>query len=244
MRNGAQVNKKIDGIIALDVNRSFKGVKSIAPEAVTRVLRAYALFDFNVEYCQGMNFVVGFLYLLTKDEGFAFATLVSLVRRMGMEKIYADGVPMLRCRFYQMDRILHLQLPRLAAYFRSEGISASLFSSGWIITLFTYSVEAVKEERPDELLLAIWDSFLARGWKAIFKAGVFLLRKLQAELLELRFEEVLHFVSDIPRSKLWNDPNSVREFRLAFKEIKITNSMLEALEEEYNTIVEEAAPPK
>jgi len=39
----------------------------VDPKVLTDLLRAYALFNPEIEYCQGMNYVAGFLLMVLKD---------------------------------------------------------------------------------------------------------------------------------------------------------------------------------
>jgi len=224
----------------MDIERSFKNLKTISPEAVISILRAYALHDPKIGYCQGMNFVAGFLYLITKNEAMAFSILCGIIKRLGMQKIYSENVPLLRCRFYQMDRILHSLMPKLAEHFRVQGANASLYCSSWIITLFSMSIESIgnnsENEKPSDFIMAIWDAIIAQGWKNLFRAGIFLLQKYENVLMGLKFEKILHFIAEIPKTEIWNKKETAIEFKEKTKSIKISNSMLETLENEYQEI--------
>lgn len=47
----------------MDVQRSFTKMKSVDPTVLTNILKTYAFFNPEIEYCQGMNFVAGFLFI-------------------------------------------------------------------------------------------------------------------------------------------------------------------------------------
>jgi Rab-GTPase-TBC domain len=38
-------------------------MKSVDPTVLTNILKTYAFFNPEIEYCQGMNFVAGFLFI-------------------------------------------------------------------------------------------------------------------------------------------------------------------------------------
>jgi len=60
----------------MDVQRSFTNMKHFFdPVILTNILKTYAFFNPEIEYCQGMNFVAGYLYLVFKDEEVAFKAL-------------------------------------------------------------------------------------------------------------------------------------------------------------------------
>ena len=47
-------------------------------EALTSVLKTYAYYNPEIEYCQGMNYVAGFLLSVFKSEEVAFSALKSI----------------------------------------------------------------------------------------------------------------------------------------------------------------------
>jgi hypothetical protein len=50
-------------------------MKNLDPNILTNILKTYAFFNPEIEYCQGMNFIAGFLYFVFKDEETAFKAL-------------------------------------------------------------------------------------------------------------------------------------------------------------------------
>ena len=45
-------------------------------QVLTNILKTYALFNKEIEYCQGMNFIAGFLLMVFKEEETAFKALL------------------------------------------------------------------------------------------------------------------------------------------------------------------------
>lgn len=50
-------------------------MKDVDPVILTNILKTYAFFNPEIEYCQGMNFIAGFLYIVFRDEENAFKAL-------------------------------------------------------------------------------------------------------------------------------------------------------------------------
>jgi hypothetical protein len=50
-------------------------MKIVDPTMLTNVLKTYAFFNPEIEYCQGMNFVAGFLFLVFRNEEQTFKAL-------------------------------------------------------------------------------------------------------------------------------------------------------------------------
>ena len=85
-----------------------------------------------------MNFIAGFLYLsLGKEESLAFAVMREVIERYAMTHLFNTELPMLKLMFYQLDRLISINLPDLHNHFKDETINSSYFSSPFFITIFT-----------------------------------------------------------------------------------------------------------
>lgn len=79
----------VDEVINLDVQRSLVNIKSIDPTVLSNILKTYAFFNPEIEYCQGMNFLAGFLFLVYREEETAFKAFLGLIDRFRMEKLFS-----------------------------------------------------------------------------------------------------------------------------------------------------------
>lgn len=64
--------------------------------SLLRVLRAYAVFDREVGYCQGMNFLAGLLLTWMPNEATAYAGLVVLMQQQGLRYLYKSDLARLQ----------------------------------------------------------------------------------------------------------------------------------------------------
>ena len=64
--------------------------------SLLRVLRAYAVYDTEVGYCQGMNFLAGLLLTWMPNEATAFAGLVVLMQQHGLRDLYKSDLARLQ----------------------------------------------------------------------------------------------------------------------------------------------------
>ena len=64
------------------------------------ILKAYAVVNPNLDYCQGMNFIAGFLYMLFENEGLAFGVLRAIIDKFKMSYLFNTELPMLKLNFY------------------------------------------------------------------------------------------------------------------------------------------------
>lgn len=57
------MTKQLRQTIQVDINRSFTNLKQVSGANLSRILNAYAVVNTQLDYCQGMNFIAGFLFL-------------------------------------------------------------------------------------------------------------------------------------------------------------------------------------
>lgn len=222
----------------MDVKRSPGVGKGIAEESLVNVLRAYALYEEKVGYCQGMSFMAEFILSFAKDEAISFSILAGVIDRLSLGKIYGENMNLLIKEFYRLDKLLGICLPRLQEYLRIMNVTPGLYSTSWFITLFTATMdEESKSNEVNKFLVAAWDHFIALGWKGVYKAVIFLLGKLGERVEELETSSVLQLLMYLGKEKFWAEEEFAAEFREKVKKLKITNVMLEVLSQEYDDLL-------
>ena len=95
-----ELPKSVEDTIAVDVNRSFNNLKKIQPKNLNNILKTYAIVNHHLDYCQGMNFIAGFLYLIFEDEALAFGVMREVISRYKMAHLFNVDLPMLKLNFY------------------------------------------------------------------------------------------------------------------------------------------------
>lgn len=103
----------------MDVIRSFNSLPDITGETLKKILKTYAITNPSLNYCQGMNFIAGFLYLtMGKNEDLAFAVMRETIERYSLTNLFNTELPMLKLMFYQLDRLISIHLPDLHNHFK------------------------------------------------------------------------------------------------------------------------------
>jgi len=118
------------------------------------------VFNPEVEYCQGMNFLAGFFYLVFRNEGAAFSMLCTLIANFGLSPLFNDNISMLRLLLYQISRLTEIYLPQLHTHIYQEGIKVSYFCAPWFMTAFTFILQSCTTKYIPLLLNEIFDGFL------------------------------------------------------------------------------------
>jgi hypothetical protein len=69
-------------------------------------------------------------------------------------------------------------------------VNSSYYSSPWFITIFTNSLQSIKDDDCLESarILELWDYFLTTGWKSIFLMALHFLKEHEQDLLQMNFE--------------------------------------------------------
>lgn len=224
---GPPLKKEVESAIRKDTLRTLTSAGAENRSSLSNVLKIYALSNPVVGYCQGMSFIAEFLLVHLKSEALTFAFLSATIDRYGMCSLFADGLPLLRAFLYQLDRLLYFQHSSLALSLLSEGMAAAHFASPWFMSLFTFML---KEEGNEELV-GIWDAFVLYGWKAIFRAGMYAVRRLN------KTEQTMELVKELTAGAAFKDSVEGARFIDEFKKIPVTREILELLSREYNKIM-------
>lgn len=72
----------------------------------------------DLDYCQGMNFIAGFLYLFLRDEALAFAVISKIITTFELSTLFNTELPMLKLNFYRLDRLISILLPDLHSHLK------------------------------------------------------------------------------------------------------------------------------
>lgn len=174
--------------IHLDESRTFpdkifdKGYR----EGMCCVLKAYANYNPALGYCQGMNFIVGVLLLVSgRAEEEAFWMLVCLLEDRSLGWLFRDKFPLLH-RFTEIfDQLIVLFAPELADHFTRVYLQPSDYLQQWILTLYISCL-------PLPAVLILWDSLVTSNSNAILVlAALAILVESQELLLAMPFEDMM-----------------------------------------------------
>ena len=221
--------------IELDVVRTTVGEVENPKETreqITNVLYAVSQLNGPIKYCQGMNFVVQFLYEIYGEED-AFYIFLAFFKNTEYNLIFTKELEELKILFYVFKRIISLLEPELYSYFKSNGIDVNFFASPWFITLFTGSHQKFKGENDNsQILLRILDNYILSGLKSIMEVGCVLLHSYENILMSKRYEDMMQFlINDLLRSDFFSKKNEdkIEEY---FKH-KINKKLIKNIKEEY-----------
>ncbi|XP_045456212.1 rab GTPase-activating protein 1-like [Melitaea cinxia] len=180
-----------EAVIQRDIARTFpahdffREAGGLGQDSLLRLARAYAVYDVEVGYCQGLSFLAATLLLHMPEEQ-AFCLLVRLMYGYGLRELYKDGFEALYMRLHQLDRLMEEQLTDLRTHFQELGVEPHMFASQWFLTVFTARF-------PLPLVYHILDVFLLQGMDTLFQVSLALLTRARKDLLQHDFEGVLKY---------------------------------------------------
>jgi hypothetical protein len=184
--------------------------------SLRRVLRAYSMYDTDVGYCQGMNFIAAmFLTFLSEEEAFWLLVTVMNEEPYKLRKMFGEDMAGTHEVLYIAEKLLAQFLPKLAMQMEEEMIHVSMFVTPWLLTVYTSTF-------PFDLVVRVWDSFLIEGWKLVYRVMLSLLEHASKDLAELKFEQILHYLQDFP-STVNGQTIMAGSFRIPLKSKHIQN---------------------
>ena len=200
--------KAIQGVIQRDLRRTFPhhclfyqpsensaadNSQAVTPDgllSLRRVLYAYSLYDNEVGYCQGMNFIAAmFLTFLSEEEAFWLLVAVMREEPYYMRDLFAEDMAGVHEALHVADKVIEKFLPRLHTHFANENIHISMYATQWLMTVFTSTF-------PFDLVSVVWDSFIVEGWKPVYRVMLALLELAEPKLLQLDMEGILSHMRD------------------------------------------------
>ena len=210
--------------IEKDINRTFMKEIEQTPKNIQilkNILNAINVFD-SSGYCQGMNFIVGFLLKLTNyDEVKTFYIFKNIL--CDIKGYFEDGLPLLKLNNRLFNKNFKELCPKLHKRFEKNDIVNEFWVSKWLQTLFTLSL-------PFEELTIIWDVLLIRGFDFIVYICLAIIEILEKDLLEIKesseiisyLERVLNYHGNgllSTQKKYFEDPNNYINFIIPLNEV-------------------------
>ena len=236
---GAQ--SKWEYTIEKDLNRTFplhpffdlQKHGEIGQSKLFRVLKAYSLYNTQVGYCQSLNFLAGFLLILSGGrEEESFWVLVSLTMKhfhpnnlgiLGISGFFQNNFPLLGEFIYIFRRIFQKKIAKTYIWFEECGVPDELWIHKWMQTLFLYSF-------PMHLCIRIWDNIISGGVTFIFQSAISIIKSIKGDLLGLELQEIRNYLDELKgNSKLVNVEKIISESM----KLKLSKEVLEGYRGEF-----------
>lgn len=183
-----QISKDLGRTFPKEAYFNLEALGALGQDSLFRLLSKLAGKYPNIGYCQGMNFVAGFLLLVSGgNEVEVFYLFEDLLLESKLAGLYSMGFPYLRKLQYLFKRCLVHSQPSLSQHFEQNGLSDDSWVIKWMLSLYTAVL-------PMPLVLRVWDHFLAVGVKVVLKVGLTLLREFQQQMMQMDIEQLGEFM--------------------------------------------------
>lgn len=176
--------------IERDIHRTFPGHLTLSSKAgqraMSNVLRAYAAFDPEVGYSQGMNFLSGMLLTYLSPPQ-AFSTLVLVMQDRGLREYYKpNGMVHLQARLWQLSKLIP---PELELHLERNMVLPVLYASSWFLTCFA-------SEFPITFAARVMDVIITDSYHLpIMKVSMKILERCKDEILLMNgMEEIIDLI--------------------------------------------------
>ena len=183
VQSNSQIEKDLNRTL---INESEKTTQNI--NILKNILNC--IYKYNNGYCQGINFIVGFLLKLTNyDEIRTFYIFKNIIPEI--KGYLEDDFPLLKKNINFFDYYFQELYPKLYKHFKKYDVYNELWVGRWFQTLFTLSI-------PFEELCNIWDVLIIKGFDFIIYISLAIIGFLQKELLELKdSSDILSFLQKV-----------------------------------------------
>ncbi|XP_055011507.1 uncharacterized protein si:ch211-266k8.4 [Boleophthalmus pectinirostris] len=192
---GSEMRYSVDDItlfrqIALDLQRSFPTHRSLmgdSPEAIEgqaklfRVLIAYARYNPQVGYSQGMSYIAAVLLMQLAEEEAFWALTALLDQPQHVAELFDLNLSKIQHQVKVFEQLLKHRKPQLSQHLESVGLLSVHFVMPWFLTLFT-SLPCW------DSVLAVWDLVILHGLSAVFRTALTIIELLEPRLMGLNDE--------------------------------------------------------
>lgn len=174
-----KIDPKVRNIIELDIKRTFSFVHKFSANHSARlynILKAYSIYDPEVGYCQGMNYLAGVLLLYIPDESLAFALLADLMQRLSWRALYVKDMPKLVELITTLHTSVKERLPELYTHLNQHDVNPFSVFSHLFLTAFLHAT-------PFGFGVRIFELFLVGGEEVLVECAMGIMAAMQGEIM-------------------------------------------------------------
>ena len=195
------LEKTKSDLIYRDIKRTFplqhyssvnKLKKENDEKCLYNVLKAFWNIDEEIGYCQGMNYITGFLLLISDfDERNAFFLLISIFSQsfqkrkrnnFSLRGLFIEEFPLLYFYIFIFDDLLLKYIPELRKHLIGNEIPNDVWIIKWFQTAFTMIL-------PINWSKKLWDNIFSSDFFFIIKFSISLCINLSKDILELNDQQ-------------------------------------------------------
>ena len=196
-------NHKYDTEIKKDLTRTFPDnilfkYGNSYYNKLYHVLTAYSNYNNNIGYTQGLNFLAANIIYLFEDEIDEFIFLDALIHKFDLDKILSkSNSNYFIKKLTDINNFIIHKLPKLSKYLSDIKLNYEYFTTNWILTLFSNSMET-------EYLYYIWDYMIIFGWKFFECFVVAVLMNFESDILNSNQNNITFIMKNMLKNNRFN----------------------------------------
>jgi hypothetical protein len=142
------------------------------------VCKAYANYDKEVSYVQGLNYIVALMLIYIQDEEAVFWCLVHLMNHKNWRLVYTNNFPKLRSMCRVLEERMQHEFPRVLRHLKQNGLETEGTFSAHLMTLYVYLT-------PIEIATRLFELFILDGESALLQVLLRMIELKQKKILSL-----------------------------------------------------------
>ena len=186
---------EFDDSIKKDLTRTFpddlsfkRGEKNY--KKLYNILTSYSNYNKSIGYAQGLNFISANAIYFFNSEEEVFLFLDSIVNRFELFHLMSIDNKYLIPKLNYFSNILSKHVPDIINYFTQNQLNHGFFSTKWILTLFSISMQR-------KYLLNCWAFMVILGWKFFYSFVVQVLKFYKKDIIETNVKDLRYKMQNI-----------------------------------------------
>ena len=190
-------------IILNDIDRTFPKDSKFKKDGknykkLYNILTKYSNYNKDIGYAQGLNFMFANAILLFDNEKDAFFFVDGMINKFKLKKFFAEKNSKLIEEIKKFSKILEKYNPEIVNFFEKKYIYHEFFSTGWILTLFSNSMESKN-------LFICWNFMNIFGWKFFYSLVIQILRFYKQIIFHTNENELSCLMKNLLKDKKFTD---------------------------------------
>ena len=192
-----------DDLIIKDLHRTFPENKNLDKNSecykkLYNLLTKYSNYNPLIGYAQGLNFLFASALYFFENEIDAFFYMDSFIHNFNLEKFFAAKNNNLPDEIKNYSKILCKYIPDIVKYLESKLLNHEFFSTGWILTLFSNSME-------NKNLMILWSFMIIFGWKFFFSIVIQILIFYENKILNADENRLNFLMKNLLKGEKFNE---------------------------------------
>ena len=175
------------------------------------ILTCYSNYNKKIGYAQGLNFICAQAIYLFSSEEEVFVFLEGLINIMKMDNFLGVGnEKKMLYKLKEFSNILYRYVPKIIQFFNEKSVSHDFFSTGWIFTLFSTSMER-------NYLVILWCFMIIFRWKFVYAFIIQILKRYERDIINVSEGQLCFKMKNLLRQRDFKkDFNAIIEDTLNF----------------------------